>query len=206
MKLLAIELSTGAGSIALFEDGIVANSWTWTEERRQSRMLFDHLAKVPALDAIDVFSVGIGPGNYSGLRAALTATQALALPGEREVYCVSSGDALVADVAPRGASVVIGDARRSVLWAGWFVDGQREGEWALCSWDDIAARVTVETHILSPDAERITEQYPVSDLAAHWPKLNAQPSAVAVARLAASRIAAGVPSELATPLYLQPAV
>ena len=121
MKIFSAELSSPQHSIAIWEDGEVTYERSWLAENESRQYFAEVLAEVPdasKLDwaSIDVFLAGRGPGNYSGMRVALTALQGLALPGEQRVRALTSGAAVAArmvgvDAAPAEV-VVLGDARR----------------------------------------------------------------------------------------------
>ena len=101
MKLLALEFSTAAASLALLEYGAVIASLAVDASSRRSQGLFDAVAVLLSragwtLADVDAFAVGRGPGSYTGLRVSITATRAWALPAGKPVWTVSSGAALAA--------------------------------------------------------------------------------------------------------------
>lgn len=221
MKILALELSSRQRSIAWLDDERppVEISWEQPSARNQPReALFDRVTDLlresgGAMDQVDLFAVGRGPGAYSGMRAAIAAAQGLALPDSRSVYAVSSGAALAFDVASEtdGPVAVIGDARRDTLWVGVFERAAEEikqtQDWQLASADDIAGLVPEEAVIVSPDWERLKEKIASFPLrTGRWMEGDRYPSATAVGRLAGIRRAKNRPSEPLTPLYLHPAV
>jgi len=74
MKILAIESSGPEGSVAVLEDNVLADSWTFSSPRGRGGGLF------PALESAfvkcgppDTIVVGTGPGGYNGLRASTAA-------------------------------------------------------------------------------------------------------------------------------------
>lgn len=74
MKILAIESSGQAGSVAVLEDDNLAGSWEFSSPRGRGGGLF------PALESAcvkcgrpDTIVVGTGPGGYNGLRASAAA-------------------------------------------------------------------------------------------------------------------------------------
>jgi tRNA threonylcarbamoyl adenosine modification protein YeaZ len=190
MKLMALEFSTDAASLALLEDGSVIAAAFVDAGQRRSQGLFDAAEALLQragwrLADVDAFAVGRGPGSYTGLRVSITAANGWALPFGKLVWTVGSGSALAAEVfaeRPELAQVVVsGDARRGTIWAGLFARNARQvGEWKLL-----------------PAEARGTE-WP----GAHWVEPGRAPQAEWVGRL----FFAGGASEERQPIYLHPAV
>ena len=109
MKILALELSTGRGSLAwLGEDG-TGLSRDWPNDRKNSGAFFENLADVTKkLGTPDTISVGLGPGSYAGTRIAISAAIGMVSSGARLIgfpsICAMECDA--------NEYCVIGDARR----------------------------------------------------------------------------------------------
>jgi len=215
MNLLAFELSTTSGSLAVYRDGEPASAIQWTEQPRQHQMLFDSVAGIlkecgltPA--DIDVYAVGRGPGNYTGLRMSMAAAQAMALPGGNPVHCVDSGVALVRSSGPGSRTAVVGDARRGLLWIGLIdAKGELAADWELVPAGELAG--WLENHggvdkLISPDHARLAEQIATLGLGSVWHDQAVVPHASHVAELALERIASGEASLPEVPLYLQPPV
>ena len=194
MKLLALEFSAEAASLALLENGAMAASAAVDAGQRRSQGLFDAAAALLSgagwtFAGVDAFAVGRGPGSYTGLRVSLTAANGWALPENKPVWTVSSGAARAAELfaeRPDLAQVVAwGDARRGTIWAGRFERDPRHivrqiGEWQL----------------LPADARG--KEWPE----AHWADAARAPQAEWVGKL----FFAGGASEERQPIYLHPAV
>ena len=76
-----------------------------------------------AAGRVELYAAGLGPGVFSGLRIALAAARAMALPGGTAVRGVSSGEALALEQFEQGVRpplAVVGDARRERLWLALF--------------------------------------------------------------------------------------
>lgn len=194
MKLLALEFSTDAASLALLDDGALVASAAVDAGHRRSQGLFgaaEDLLKGAGWTLADVgaFAVGRGPGSYTGLRVSLTAANGWALPFGKPVWTVSSGAALAAEIfaeRPEVAQIAAwGDARRGTIWAGLFERSENGG-----------VKQAGEWKLLSADA-RGTE-WP----AAHWTEPGRAPRAEWVGKL----FFAGGASEELQPIYLHPAV
>lgn len=130
--LLAIDRSLATASVALFQGTECVGALEEAPQaqgrllRSASRhpwegLLDELLAKagVP-LSAIDSFTIGLGPGSFSGIRSALAFAKGLALPGENPIWGVTSAAGMAWEVFRGDAEAervfVVGDARRGTLW------------------------------------------------------------------------------------------
>jgi tRNA threonylcarbamoyladenosine biosynthesis protein TsaB len=99
MRVLALDTTTPAGSIALVNDhGIVAECAGDGARTHGERLPGEVLALVEryqlALGDIDVFAVAAGPGSFTGLRIGIATVQGLAFATGRRVVAVSALEAL----------------------------------------------------------------------------------------------------------------
>lgn len=109
MKILALELSSGRGSLA-WREGEVHFVQEWANDRKNSGEFFQSLAKVQKeFGPPDRIVVGLGPGSYAGTRIAISAAIGLQLASKAELIGLSSLCAIECD-GPEYA--VVGDARR----------------------------------------------------------------------------------------------
>ena len=214
MIVLAIEMSSAESDVALLRDRKILSRRTWHARAFHHTRLFDLLSEVLAEarvkpEQIDLFTVGRGPGSFSGMRIALTAAQAFAMPGGKPVVAVSSGAALAREFAAASGTekiAVIGDARRDTFWLGVF-DGKtgapdQPAPWITLPLGQLASVLPAEAKIVSPDWTR---------LASHWPAnlpqpIELYPTAAAVAQLALEQHASSAAPEPLLPIYLHPAV
>src|SRR5437763_2612758 len=112
MKILALELSSARGSIAMLGGNKAEYFRDWPNDRKNSGPFFGHLAQCRDQFGLpDAIIVGLGPGSYAGTLIAISAAiglqaasraRLLGLPSicaiENEDYCV------------------IGDARRQLFF------------------------------------------------------------------------------------------
>ncbi len=219
MIALALELSTARGSLALFADGRVAAAESWDEKAVRGQQAFRALPGLLAnagirVEDIDVFIAGRGPGQYSGLRVAVTTAQALALPGTKTVYTVSSGEALALEMAGDESArqiAIVGDARRNTLWLGLF---EKTGDrlktitpWTIVTPDQLASHLPAGAVLAGPDWKRLEPvlgkmQFPNVRVI----REDRSPKAEFVGRVALQKLRVGIPSEPMTPIYMHPAV
>lgn len=125
MKLLAIETSTEACSVALYRDGTVTERFALAPRRHTELllpMIEELLAEAAAGPAdLDGLAFGAGPGAFTGLRIACAFTQGIALARELPVAPVSSLAALAQGVArATGATRLLPafDARMGEVYCG----------------------------------------------------------------------------------------
>lgn len=207
--ILAFELSTRRGSLALHDGSRVVAQRSWEEPAARHPGLYGILPGLLQEAGVDwahltAYAVGRGPGSFSGVRVALTVAQALALPSRQPVIAVSSGEALALDVdAP--SVVVAGDARRGAIWYGVFHRRgpivHAAGAWSLAAVADFPGRVPAGARVVTSDPVRLIPLLP-----ADCPLEERYPSAPRVAELAWMRLRQGHPGDPPEPLYLHAAV
>jgi tRNA threonylcarbamoyladenosine biosynthesis protein TsaB len=113
MKILALELSSARGSIALVNGDKVEFDREWPNDRKNSGPFFEYLAEVQKqFGKPHVIIVGLGPGSYAGTRIAISAAIGLQTASRARLIGFLSICAIEC-----GASdyCVIGDARRQTF-------------------------------------------------------------------------------------------
>ncbi len=226
MLILAADVSTRRGSVALLDGDDVREETFWKQDGRshapffrELRALLQRAGRSPA--SVDGFAVGLGPGSFSGVRMSLTAFRTLALPGKRPVFGFSSSRALAWQVWEKTPGTppisVIGDARRGTLWVVTYTGTPSGVEgpdaFTLVSPEDLADHVPRGAQIVSPDWSRIGGLLG-ERLAEHAPVLEGDhlPTARTIGRLAIRQTwqewnASAYPSSDAlVPIYLHPPV
>lgn len=185
--LLAVDTS-GATSVAVVaDDGRAVASARSDDPRGHAETIGPLLAEVlSGVDraAITGVAVGVGPGPYTGLRVGMAAARAAALALGVPELPVLSHDAVAAAAVDAGAAlplVVVADAKRRERFATVYRSldpagtPQREGEPAV-----------------GPDV-----------VPADLPRAEGAVDAAVVGRIAALRLAAGLPLEPADARYLR---
>ena len=127
MKILALDTTSGACSVALHCDGQTTEQFV-KAERDHTRRLLPMVDRVLAdagitLKQLDALAVSRGPGSFTGLRIAISCTQGLAFAADKPVVPVSSLAALAAGARRAhpnwqgGAVIAALDARmQQVYW------------------------------------------------------------------------------------------
>ena len=218
MLTLAIDLSSTLGSAAIVRDGHCLTEQSWDATGRRSHALFDAvdamLARTDvALPRVDRFVVGLGPGNYAGLRTSLAAARGFAQPHATPVWGVPSATATARAAVPGPAITsiaVVGDARRERVWLGEYAPNfdQHAGAFALVPLADLPQRLPAGTLVVSADWDRLAE--PLSALSMPHVELLREPlppcAALLDALIDSCGIAARLPDEFLEPVYLHPPV
>src|SRR5262245_3791736 len=109
MKTLAVELSSGRGSLAWL-DGEIEFTREWPNDRRNSAAFFENLQVVRGKFGVpETIIVGLGPGSYAGTRIAISAAIGIHLSCDARLIGYPSICAMECD---KEEYCVIGDARR----------------------------------------------------------------------------------------------
>jgi tRNA threonylcarbamoyladenosine biosynthesis protein TsaB len=209
MRFAALETSTEWCSVALWRDGEIAGVERRAGNRHSELALpmLENLLKRSRLTAaeLDAIAFGAGPGSFTGLRIACGIAQGLAFASGIPVLGVSTLEAVAEESgAPRVVACI--DARmREVYYAALQRDdcGQ-PGGWR----EAIPLQCVAPAAMVLPDGDWIGAgngfaAYGNMGLEKVLPEVH--PTAIAVARLAAPRLAAGegVDPALAAPVYVR---
>ncbi|HYK70862.1 MAG TPA: tRNA (adenosine(37)-N6)-threonylcarbamoyltransferase complex dimerization subunit type 1 TsaB [Streptosporangiaceae bacterium] len=209
MLLLALDTSTPAVTVALHDGAAVVSEVSAVDARRHGELLSafvdEALRKAGAgFGDLTAIAAGIGPGPYTGLRAGVVTARVLGSALAIRTDGICSLDVIAAQAvagASRGRTVevtgsdflVVTDARRrEVYWARYRPDGERVAGPLVSRPVDLPAGLPVAGEAGLLPAELAS---PVLE-----PRY---PSAVVLANLAVARLLAGVPPDLAEPLYLR---
>ena len=204
MRFAAIETSTDWCSVAVWSDGEIAGA----ERRagnRHSELALPMLEKLLGKNELHAVAFGAGPGAFTGLRIACGLAQGIAFGRGLPVIGISSLEALAEE---SGATRVVAciDARmREVYYAAL---EKRAGRWH----EVVAAQCVAPHSAPKPAGDGWVgvgsgfEAYP-GELAGKVTMVRSavHPTALAVAQLAAPRLAAGegVDAGEAAPVYLR---
>ncbi len=114
--LLALDLSTAHGSIAVVRGDDVVFQASFQSERSHNAQVFAPLreALTAAGNELTGIVIGNGPGSYTGVRIAIAAAQGIAL--SRNVWCVGWSSLTAPDIETPSDYHIIGDARRQSFY------------------------------------------------------------------------------------------
>jgi tRNA threonylcarbamoyladenosine biosynthesis protein TsaB len=214
MKLLALETSTEACSVALWLDGELRERFE-VAPRRHAELALPWAEQLlaeagVAKSQLDAIAIGRGPGAFTGVRLAIAIGQGIALALDRPVVAVSTLAALALQApGPRVLAAI--DARMGEVYAAAFE--LRDGDAIALDAERVAAPYAIE---LPGDGDRwhgvgtgfaALDDALASRLGARFVSIdgNALPHAADVARLGALAFGRGeaVAPELAEPAYLR---
>ena len=129
MRVLALDTTTRAGSVALIEDDRIVDERRGDDARTHAARLPAEITAIVdahhlALAHIDLYAVASGPGSFTGLRIGIATIQGLAFVHARRVVAISALDALahVGSVgAPPGTLIAAWmDAHRHEVFAAMY--------------------------------------------------------------------------------------
>lgn len=187
MKILAIEISSPSGSVAIAEGGRVVTEVHFGAPRGRGAEVFAAIEELrPRWEGISRIAVGLGPGSYNGLRAACAIAGSFRMALGVDVVAAPSPCLLEADPPHY---FVAGDARGGLAYLAEVRERKLLGEILLRPRAEAGARRTAPTFRVGPiqGADFLEE---------------ARPSAAALALLAPS-LEPLRPEEI-EPIYLKP--
>jgi tRNA threonylcarbamoyladenosine biosynthesis protein TsaB len=122
MRVLALDTTGRAGSVALVEGGRIIDEREGDPARSHGERLPGELAALGVpFASVDVFAVASGPGSFTGLRIGIATMQGLAVVGRRPVVGVSALEAhaqLVSQAVAPGALIACWiDAQRGEVFS-----------------------------------------------------------------------------------------
>ena len=130
MKLLALDSSSKALSVALVDDKTILGEVTLNLKKNHSTTLMTAIDFLMAQsemapNSIDRIVVAQGPGSYTGLRLAATVGKTLAYTLNKEIVGVSSLLSIASRIKTKDALVVpVMDARRGNAYAAVYQNGR----------------------------------------------------------------------------------
>lgn len=203
MRLLALDAALGACSAGMTEDGAVRAQLARAAAQGQAGALAAMAASVLAeaggvAAGLGAVAVTVGPGSFTGIRAALALAHGVALAAGCKVIGVSVGEALAAALdLPAGWSLWSAiDSRRGQVFL------ERDGHVTTVMLDDLprpAGPVALAGDAAAAVAARLAA-------GGHTVMLTDArlPSVPGIARAAAARLAGRLPPREALPLYVDP--
>ena len=213
MRILALDTTTSACSVALWDDGRVRVRRFRMMARGHAEALMPMV--VDALEtarvepeALDLIAVTIGPGAFTGVRIGLAAARGLALATRRPCFGVTTFEAILHAVPARERTVesiaIVLETKRGDVYVQVFAcDGSPIGDPAASSTRDVPGRVPPGPVLLVGDAaRRIVDVLRSAGLEVRESKAPGLPDAASVAAIAADRWRPECSLPPPSPLYL----
>ena len=139
MKLLAFDLSTRRGTIALANEKEILDTSDWSNDRRSSAPFFAALNNIiREHGAPETIVVGLGPGSYTGTRIAISAAIGLQATTGAALGGISS----LCAISDESEFCVIGDAKRASFFFAKISGGLLANDPDLLSENDMNERIS----------------------------------------------------------------
>jgi tRNA threonylcarbamoyladenosine biosynthesis protein TsaB len=203
MTILALEFSSPQRSVAVLRTEGAVMAAEAIETGGQRTNAFGMIEQVLAgakieREQIEVIAIGLGPGSYTGIRAAISLAQGWQLARGVKLLGVSSAECLVAQARTEkilGRVSVVIDAQRNEFYLATYEvapDGWREiAPLNILPGAEVQSRAGADGILIGPE---VTRWFPSGRVIF--------PSAAALAQLAARR-SGFVPGEKLEPIYLR---
>ena len=191
MKILALELSSGQGSLAWLENDREPFVRIFANDRKHSGLFFGNLQLCSReFGAPDAIVVGLGPGSYAGVRISIATAVGLRTASTAKLIGLPSICAI--DPAAR-EYFVIGDARRASFFFGRVSDAR------LMEGPSLHSRAALEMKVMESSlplyASQPLPQFPSA--------LLAYPSALRLAEVARDQVGEIADTRSLEPIYLR---
>jgi tRNA threonylcarbamoyladenosine biosynthesis protein TsaB len=144
MKLLAFDLSTRRGTIALANEEGILSTTDWPNDRRTSAPFFAALKEIiREHGAPETIVVGLGPGSYTGTRIAISAAIGLRATTGAALAGISS----LCAISDEKEFYIIGDAKRASFFFAKISSGLLANDPDLLSENELNDRLSSITTI-----------------------------------------------------------
>lgn len=213
VRILSLETSTMAGSIALNDEGrliaeVMLNIEVAHSERLMSSIEWLLKASRTSINEINAFAISIGPGSFTGLRIGLSTVKALSYATEKPLIAIPTLDAFALRLpfSPYNICPML-DARKNEIYTGlyrWRDDTIEKviTEMAIAP-DDFLKQINGKTVFMGDGAKIYRELIMdvLKDDALFAPAFMMSPSASTVAEIAIEKLKR---EEIADPVTLTP--
>ncbi|MBI2861115.1 MAG: tRNA (adenosine(37)-N6)-threonylcarbamoyltransferase complex dimerization subunit type 1 TsaB [Chloroflexi bacterium] len=216
MKVLGLDTSSYANAIGVVDDGRVLADFTYEARTDSLQKIVTNIDAVLsetglALDDIDGFGIGLGPGSWTGIRVGVTVGKMLAYSTGKPACGVTSLEALAYDAREVAETVctVISAGARDAVYAALFQTGEgglsRVGDYYVGDVAGLArlgGRGAVYVSAWPPLGEKLAEALGAGP---DYKIINGVPRGGTIALLSAARLALGQPDDALAlaPLYLK---
>ena len=122
MKILSIDTTTKVLTLGIYNNGIEAE-YNLEVGRLLSQVLDKTIERVMdasgvALQEIDYFALGLGPGSFTGMRVGISFVKGLSWSNNKPIIGISTLDILAQNIKENGLPIVSAiDAKRKLIYA-----------------------------------------------------------------------------------------
>jgi tRNA threonylcarbamoyladenosine biosynthesis protein TsaB len=213
MLTLGLDSSEGYGELAAWEGDRLIGVATTKESLRHAEELLpmmEHLLKTHDLDKaqIDLISVNLGPGSFTGLRIGLATAKGLCQALEIPLVGVNGTFSYRSRLeSERYVCVIIPD-RRDLYYVQWYTDMEAAGAIEVVAERDLLKRIKgthKEVTTVGSGAERLRNLLESMHCVKLASKEMNRPSAASIARLGANSYDTDRLYDL-DPIYVEPAI
>jgi tRNA threonylcarbamoyladenosine biosynthesis protein TsaB len=130
MNILSIDTSSNFLSYSITKDNNLIYQYNRIIDKSAS-LLISKLEEIfkkisMQIEDFDLFVIGSGPGSFTGLRISFAVIKAFALATNKPVFCQNSFFACAYPFREKEKKiVVIGDAKKNLVYAGFFISNQK---------------------------------------------------------------------------------
>ena len=133
MYILGVDTSTEFASVAILKDGILVSELKDSGKFAHNQRLFEMIDEILkgagiAINDIDLFAVGVGPGSFTGLRVGVSAVKGMAIGLDKKIIPVSSMDSSAlrafSDLGgEKKINIILEGKQKDFFHAEYFFDG-----------------------------------------------------------------------------------
>ena len=126
MKILAVDVSTSSGSVALLDEMELKAEWSLQSARTHNRRLLKTIDLLLhqvdwTVQDLDGFAVTLGPGSFTGIRIGISTVKTLAWVLQKPYAGIPTLDALAAPLGFAALPVcTLLDARKKELYVAFY--------------------------------------------------------------------------------------
>jgi len=155
MKILGLSTSSDFLSIAVCENNISLSAFHEKVGKRHSNYLIKYIKEILAsakinISDINLISVDIGPGSFTGLRIGVTAMKTIAKIEKIPIVGISSLDTIAYGIDHKGNKIncVILDAKRDKIYSSIYKKNKRVSKYFLTNIKDLLSYINKEEEII----------------------------------------------------------
>jgi tRNA threonylcarbamoyl adenosine modification protein YeaZ len=165
MKILALEFSSRERSVAVLAEGglCVTAMETGARDVHALELIGRALAEARLeREQIECLAIGLGPGSYTGIRAAIAVAQGWQLALPVKLLGIGSAECLAAQAQERGwfgaVNIAIDAQRNEYYLARYEIGPEKRREIAplkLATFEEVAGHVKMGEIVAGPDADKL---------------------------------------------------